>query len=162
MTTLLPDFADLADLAQQAVLCWLATVDNQGQPNVSPKEIFAFLNPQQLVIANIASPQSVRNLQAQPAVCVSLIDIFTQKGLKLYGQARYVPAQAAMSEPQYHEWLAPLTAMTGGAFPIHGIIVVTLTQSSPIVAPSYRLFPAQSQAEKVASAHRRYGVKPLD
>ena len=26
--------------ARKSMLCWLATVDAQGQPNVSPKEIF--------------------------------------------------------------------------------------------------------------------------
>lgn len=29
------------DYANRSVLCWLATCDAQGQPNVSPKEVFA-------------------------------------------------------------------------------------------------------------------------
>jgi len=44
-------------------MCWLATVDRHGQPNVSPKEIFAAFDSEHLVIANIASPSSVRNFE---------------------------------------------------------------------------------------------------
>jgi len=45
-----------------SVLCWLATVDAQGQPHVSPKEVFAVFDEQHLVIAHIASPTSVKNV----------------------------------------------------------------------------------------------------
>lgn len=72
------------------VLCWLATVDAQGQPQVSPKEVFAVSDEQHVVIAHIASPTSVKNVLQNPKVCVSLIDVFVQKGWKLLGLAQYV------------------------------------------------------------------------
>ena len=62
--------------ARKSVLCWLATADAQGQPNVSPKEIFAIYDSANMLIANIASPTSVRNIESNPRVCVSFIDIF--------------------------------------------------------------------------------------
>ena len=34
-----------------SVLCWLATVDADGTPNVSPKEIFASHGDDRIVIA---------------------------------------------------------------------------------------------------------------
>ena len=52
------------------VLCWLATVDALGQPNVSPKEVFAVIDEEHLVIAHIASPTSVKNVLQNPKVCV--------------------------------------------------------------------------------------------
>jgi len=55
----------------QFVLCWLATVSEKGVPNVSPKELFIFEQEKQLLIANIASPQSVKNIRANPQVYVS-------------------------------------------------------------------------------------------
>ena len=48
-----------------SVLCWLATVDADGTPNVSPKEIFASHGDDRIVIADIASPVSVKNLRAK-------------------------------------------------------------------------------------------------
>jgi len=62
--------------ADTAVLCWLATVDPTGTPNVTPKEIFAFYGDGHLVIADIASSNSVRNIRSHPSVCVSLSMFF--------------------------------------------------------------------------------------
>jgi predicted pyridoxine 5'-phosphate oxidase superfamily flavin-nucleotide-binding protein len=38
------------DFIHRTVLCWLATVDAHGQPNVSPKEVFAAFDENHLVI----------------------------------------------------------------------------------------------------------------
>lgn len=94
----------VTELANRSVLCWLATVDATGQPNVSPKEIFAVFDSEHLVIANIASPGSARNIESQALVCVSFIDIFVQKGFKVAGVARNVGA----GEPDFAFWSAPL------------------------------------------------------
>jgi ribosomal-protein-alanine N-acetyltransferase len=51
--------SEVQNSAAHSVLCWLATVDGNGQPNVSPKEIFAVFDTEHLVVANIASPTSV-------------------------------------------------------------------------------------------------------
>ena len=55
--------SEVQNSAAHSVLCWLATVDGNGQPNVSPKEIFAVFDTEHLVVANIASPTSVRNIE---------------------------------------------------------------------------------------------------
>ena len=44
------------DAARRSVLCWLATVDAEGQPNVSPKEIWSVADDEHVVVAHIASP----------------------------------------------------------------------------------------------------------
>ncbi len=72
---------------QGSVLCWLATVGSDGMPNVSPKEIFASFGDESLIIANIASPQSVKNVEFCSKVCVSFVDVFIQKGCKIKGEA---------------------------------------------------------------------------
>ena len=76
---------DIKKSIDTCVLCWLATVDKDQQPNVSPKEMFTYLDDHTLLIANIASPNSVRNIAQQPKVSVSFVDVFTQKGFKLKG-----------------------------------------------------------------------------
>lgn len=47
---------DIRKRVQRSVLCWLATVDAQGQPNVSPKEVFALVGDNRLLIAPIVAP----------------------------------------------------------------------------------------------------------
>lgn len=140
---------------QRSVLCWLATVDAQGQPNVSPKEVFAPVGTDHLVLAHIASPCSVRNIAHQPRVCVSFIDVFAQKGHKLHGVADVLlPGHA-----DFETWSAPLKPLLGTRFPLRGVIRVRLTDSQPIVAPSYALFPDTTEQAQIDAAQRTYASK---
>ncbi|MES2951979.1 MAG: pyridoxamine 5'-phosphate oxidase family protein [Pseudomonadota bacterium] len=142
---------------ERSVLCWLATVNEAGQPNVSPKEIFAPFDAEHLVIANIASPTSVRNLRSNPSVCVSFVDIFVQKGFKIVGTAQNVPHNAT----DYAHWVRPLQAKAGPRFSIHSVMVVKVQSIEPILAPSYRLYPAETtEQSQIESAMRTYGVRP--
>lgn len=142
--------------ATRSVLCWLATVSADGQPNVSPKEVFAVFDTNHVVIANIASPTSVRNIQVNPLVCVSFIDVFVQKGFKVFGAARSVRKTA----PEFATWSGPLLAKAGPRFPIHSVIVVEARAVERILAPSYRLYAAETtEQSQVASAMRTYGVQ---
>jgi predicted pyridoxine 5'-phosphate oxidase superfamily flavin-nucleotide-binding protein len=138
----------------RSVLCWLATVDRLGRPNVSPKEIFSAFGDSDLVIANIASPSSVRNLRGNPHACVSFIDVFVQKGYKLLGRAEVIEA----SDVRFSELAAPLLEMTKGIFPILSVIRLTVEEVTPIVAPSYIMVAKTTEESQVQSAMKRYGV----
>ena len=74
----------------QSVLCWLATASPNNIPNVSPKEIFNYYGKGKIIIANIASPQSVKNIKLNENACISFIDVLVQKGFQLKGKARIV------------------------------------------------------------------------
>ena len=149
---------ELTTTARKSVLCWLATADDQGQPNVSPKEIFTFYDAEYLLIANIASPTSVRNIAANPRVCVSFVDVFVQKGFKVLGTARNFRKR----DMDYEKWAAPLSAMAGPRFAIRSVIVIRVTKCEPILAPSYQLYPHETtEQSQAASAMRAYGVQPL-
>lgn len=143
------------DAAQQrAVLCWLATVDEQGQPNVSPKEVFAAIGADRLAIAHIASPRSVANIARNPRVCVSFVDIFVQKGWKLLGRAEILRA----GEPGYDVAAAALESLAGPKFTLHAVIVVHVETALGILAPSYRVGGDTPEQERrqVREARRRY------
>ncbi|MEL6613834.1 MAG: pyridoxamine 5'-phosphate oxidase family protein [Bacteroidota bacterium] len=148
---------EILDAIDRSVLCWLATADANGVPNVSPKEAFAAHDERSLLIAQIASPQSVRNIEVNPNVCVSFVDVFVQKGFKLTGTADLVMP----GTPRFEALLPPLHRITKGLFPIHGIIAIDVTATAPIVAPSYFLYPDVTEAEQRAAAMRTYGVAPL-
>jgi predicted pyridoxine 5'-phosphate oxidase superfamily flavin-nucleotide-binding protein len=133
-------------------------VDAEGQPNVSPKEVWAIADDAHVVVANIASPLSARNIAHQPQVCLSFVDVFVQKGFKLVGTARAVRA----ADPEFSAWVAPLLSMVGQRFVIHNVLVIRVTSVAPIVAPSYRFYPDETtEASQVASAMRTYNVQAL-
>ena len=141
----------------ECVLCWLATVDETGAPNVSPKEMFIHHENGKLLIANIASPVSVRNLQANPLVCVSLLEVFKQKGFKLKGTAAYIEPGHQL----FDGYLERLRTLGGHDFPILGVIEVTISRVDRIIAPSYWMFPDKTTEDsQVQAAMQSYGVVP--
>lgn len=141
--------------AKRSVLCWLATSDKNNQPNVTPKELFQIFDDRHLVIANIASPGSARNILSNPKVCVSFVDVFAQKGFKILGNARNI----ARTNSEFMNWATELDAMASPRFTIHSVFVVQASHVEIIVAPSYRLYPAEtSELTQVESALHTYGV----
>jgi predicted pyridoxine 5'-phosphate oxidase superfamily flavin-nucleotide-binding protein len=141
------------------VLCWLATVDAKGQPNVSPKEVWAIADDQHVVVAHIASPTSARNIAQHSQVCLSFVDVFVQKGFKLLGKAREVRA----ADPEFSAWAAPLLAMVGQRFTIHSVLLIQVQSVHAIVAPSYRFYPDDTtEASQVTSAMRTYKVQYVE
>ena len=142
--------------ASRSVLCWLATVDAQSQPNVSPKEVWAIADDRHVVVANIASPVTAHNIAQKPQVCLSFVDVFVQKGFKLKGTARNVH----VNDPEYAHWAAPLLAQVGQRFVIRSVLLIRVTSVAPIVAPSYRFYPDETtEASQVLSALQTYGVE---
>ena len=141
--------------AERAVLCWLATVSADGTPNVSPKEMWCIHDDSTVVIAEIASPRSRRNLRQHSAACVSFVDVFRQKGFKLVGKARVI----GPDDPDFAGLSAPLVAMTGDRFEVRNVFALAVERVTPIVAPSYALYDA-SEEDMMADAFRTYSVSP--
>lgn len=140
-----------------SVLCWLATITKDGAPNVTPKEIFAPFGTEHLLIANIASPGSVRNVKANANVCVSFVEVFDQKGFKLVGTAEII----GKNQSDYNVLHAPLYALAGDDYPIISIFKIKIDRVEEINAPSYYLFPKIPETERRASAMKNYGVQTL-
>lgn len=148
--------ATIRTYINQSVLCWLATVDNDGQPNVSPKETFAAFDDSTIVIANIASPQSAKNVTANPLVAVSFVDILLQKGAQLKGHAKLVKRD----DSTFPQLAAPLEAITQGDYPFATLFRINIETVKLIDAPSYRLYPNVPDVERINGARETY--KKLD
>lgn len=142
---------------KKSILCWLATVDKAGSPNVSPKEIFDLYDSETLIIANIASPKSVKNIREYDQVCVSMIDIFEQVGCKLKGRANIINH----ASPKFEAYSQILEMKTAGKYPFKEVIEVSIESESSILAPSYLFYKEETVAEKKAKAMQQYGVKPI-
>ena len=138
----------------KSVLCWLATASIENIPNVSPKEIFTYYGTDNIIIANIASPQSVRNMQRNANVCVSFIDILIQKGFQVKGKAKII----GKTDSEFSEMEKILIRMTGGKFPFASITKITLEQVKPIIAPKYILYPETTEKQQMESARKGYGI----
>ncbi|MBC9796452.1 pyridoxamine 5'-phosphate oxidase family protein [Sinomicrobium weinanense] len=144
--------ADIKEYIDRSVLCWLATVSTKGIPNVSPKEIFTYYKTDKIIVANIASPQTVKNIRQNQNVCVSFIDVLVQKGFQIKGNAEIVER----TDSEFVEMEKILTKMTHGNFPFATITKITVNRIKPIIAPKYILFPETTETEQVESAKKAY------
>lgn len=138
----------------KSVLCWLATASQENIPNVSPKEIFNYYKTNNIIVANIASPQTVRNITQNENVCVSFIDILVQKGFQVKGKAKII----AKTDSEFSVMENILTKMTGGKFPFSTITKISVTEVKPIIAPKYMLYPETTEKEQIESAKKAYGI----
>lgn len=146
--------AEIAESIDQSVLCWFATISGDGFPNVSPKEAFLHDGEGGILVANIASPVTVRNIERDPRVCVSFVNVFVQKGYKIAGRATVLKT----GDAGFDEKADKLTAAIGPAFPVISVIVIEPVRVDEIVAPSYRLFPDSGPLDRIRESLQTYRV----
>ncbi len=139
---------------ERSILCWLATISADHEPNVSPKEIFTNFGTDRIIVANIASPQTVKNIEINERVCISFIDILVQKGYKVKGKARIVSSE----DPEFPKMNEILLQMTKGAYPYSTITEISVDKIKAIIAPKYILYPHTTEAEQIESARNAYGL----
>ena len=144
---------DIKAAISDSVLCWLATSSTDNMPNVSPKEIFNCIEDDTIIVANIASPQTVKNIRANKNVCISFIDVLKQKGFQLKGEAKIV----VKSSSAFSNMEKVLLLLTKGNFPFATITKITVTDAKPIIAPKYLLYPNTTEQEQIESAKKSYG-----
>ncbi|WP_298480069.1 pyridoxamine 5'-phosphate oxidase family protein [uncultured Maribacter sp.] len=146
---------EIKESIDRSILCWLATVSNKNIPNVSPKEIFNYYETDKIIVANIASPQTVINIKQNTNVCISFIDILVQKGFQIKGKAKIIEK----ADFEFPEMEKILTKMTGGNFPFSTITEIKVEKVKKIVAPKYILYPETTESEQIESAKKTYGFK---
>lgn len=140
-----------------SVLCWLATSDESGAPNVSPKEVFAAHGDNVLAIANIASPQSAKNVRGNAKVCVAFVDILVQKGFQVFGEAVIV----RKTDSEFEALAAPLMQITQGKFPFATLFKISVSRVKPIISPRYVLYPETTESAQIASALETYRIDEI-
>lgn len=140
-----------------SVLCWLATSSLDNFPNVSPKEVFTYFGDSVILVANIASPQTVRNIKENQQVCISFIDVFVQKGFQVKGSASIVKK----TDPDFEKLSAPLLEITKGEYPFSSLTLIKVGNVKPVIAPSYLLYPEKPDGQRLKEAYKNYGVEPL-
>lgn len=138
----------------KSILCWLATVSSENVPNVSPKEIFNYYGTDKIIVANIMSPQTIRNIKQNENISISFIDILIQKGFQVKGKAKIIEK----TDLEFEAMKEILTKMTNGHFPFSTITEITIEKVKPIIAPKYLLYPETTEKEQIKSAKKIYGI----
>ncbi len=147
---------DMRRIVQATRLCFAATVDDDGTPNLSPKSSLMVYDDDHLVFANIASPNTVRNLRRNPAIEINAVDIFARRGYRFKGTAELMPPGT-----QEFDFVAePFWADNGTEFPVHEIVKVAVTRAAPVLSPAYTYIDGLTEDELREAYLAKYGVRP--
>src|SRR5262245_31994170 len=91
---------DMRRIVEEQRLGFVATVNADGTPNVSPKATFVVLDDATIGFGDIRSPGTIRNLKSKPAVEVNFVDPFVRKGYRFAGTADVAPDWSRQPAPR--------------------------------------------------------------
>jgi predicted pyridoxine 5'-phosphate oxidase superfamily flavin-nucleotide-binding protein len=130
-------------------LCFVASLNDDGSPNLSPKGTVRVWDADQLVFANVASPQTVANVGLDDRVHVNVVDHFARRGWRFAGRAR-VTDDAAVVQALRDEYPAE-------PYPFEQVVLVRVEEARELVSPSYAL--GQTEAD-LRRAYRELSDSP--
>jgi predicted pyridoxine 5'-phosphate oxidase superfamily flavin-nucleotide-binding protein len=149
MGVLSPDAQRVVD---EQRLGFVATVNADGTPNLSPKGTMAVLDDDHLAFADIRSPGTVRNLRERPAIEVNIVDPIGRKGYRFRGTATVVEGGTRLDE------LLAFYRRRGTDLPIRAVVVIRVERCEPVISPAYD----QGESEAVIRERWRAHFAALD
>ena len=115
----------------QQKLGFVATVSQDGTPNLSPKGTISVLDENTLVFANIRSPQTIENLEKNPSVEINIVDPFSRRGYRFKGIAKII------SDGEEYDKILLSYKQNGIQTTIKSIVMVNVKQILEVTSPLY-------------------------
>lgn len=125
---------DMRRVVLEQKLGFVATVCRDGSPNLSPKGTTTVWDDNHLLFADIRSPQTVRNLVANPTIEINVVDPILRKGYRFKGHAS-LHAQGETFE----RGLALLRdrGYDASRDRVKTIVLVEVVTAAPLISPAY-------------------------
>lgn len=149
--------ADMETIIKQAILSFVATVNEDGTPSVSPKASLTVVNGA-VYFVDIASPRAILNLRLNPAVEINVVDIFQRRGYRFKGRALILPS----NEDEFLVVANWVRAVNGPEYPVNRVVKIETTSITPLLSPAHIFAdPPRNQDEIRNTYFQRCGVKPI-
>jgi uncharacterized protein len=117
-------------------LGFVATINADGTPNLSPKGTLATWDDEHLAFADIASPNTSANLERNAALEVNVVDPLIRRGYRFAGTG-VVHREGATFERgvEFYERRGTVQARER----IRAIVVIAVATARPVRSPAYAL-----------------------
>ncbi len=148
---------DMKTVVADTMLCFVATINEDGSPNLSPKSSLRVHDENHLLFANIASPNTIGNLHRDPRIEVNCVDIFSRRGYRFSGLAEVHGAGTALND----QLRSAVRVEHGDAIPVHDAVLIRVVSASPVLSPAYHFIDGISEAALRTAYHSKYGVAPI-
>jgi uncharacterized protein len=138
---------DMKRVVREQRLGFIATVCPDGTPNLSPKGTTAVWDDDHLMFADIRSPQSVHNIEQNPAVEINVVDPLVRKGYRFRGRG-----VVHRSDDAFERGCRMYRDM-GVTSNIAAVVVIRVERALPLTSPAYDRGDTE---EEVKDRWRRY------
>jgi len=138
---------DIKNLLAKQKLGFVATVSPDNTPNLSPKGTITIWN-NDLIFANIKSPNTIGNLQKNPSIEINVVDPISRKGFRFKGIAKII------SEGEEFNKIISHYKTQGIKSEINSIVSVKVESMNEVTSPLYDL--GYSEEEIIAKWKKYY------
>lgn len=129
---------DMKRVVREQRLGFAATVCPDGTPNLWPTGTTAVWDDEHLVFADIRSPRTVRNLRANPAIEVNVVDPIARWGYRFKGRAT-VADRGELFEQILAFYEDGDASVTDASVRVRAAVLVTVERALPLTSPAYDL-----------------------
>lgn len=147
---------DMKRIVAETILCFVATTNEDGSPNLSPKSSLRIHSDTHLMFANMASPGTVRNLKRDPRIELNCVDIFGRRGYRFVGRA----SVHSGDDPLYLALKEAVAGEHGDAIPVFDAVLVEVLEAKPVISPAYTYIDGVTEDTLRTAYLGKYGVQP--
>jgi predicted pyridoxine 5'-phosphate oxidase superfamily flavin-nucleotide-binding protein len=123
--------ADMQRVLNEQRLGFVASVCEDGTPNLSPKGTTTVWDDEHIVFADICSPGTIANIRHHPIIEINVVDPVIRKGYRFKGSATI-----HQQGPIFEQGLA-FYRQRGTMSPIRSIVLVQVERALPLISPAY-------------------------
>ena len=125
---------EIKETIKKAKLCFVATINHDGSPNLSPKASLEVWDQCHVIFAHIESFKTIENLKSRPLVAINVVDFIKRKGFCLEGEATIFQH----GTPEYDFIAEPIWKNHGPQYPVHCAVKVKVHSAGGLYSPAYK------------------------
>jgi hypothetical protein len=127
---------EMRRVVEEQRLGFAATICEDGTANLSPKGTVTILDDDRLMFADLASPQTVKNLRTNSSIEINVVDQVIRKGFRFKGRGIVVEPGERFDQ-LLERFISGGRAVRDPKARIRHIVVIEVERALPLVSPAY-------------------------
>ena len=144
-------------IINETILCFAATVNQDGSPNLSPKSTLKVFDDNHLIFANIASPKTISNLKQDPRIEINCVDIFSRRGYRFKGRG----IVHSIGSKIHSDLLLEIKNEHGKRIPVLDAVLIEILEAKQVLSPAYQFVKCVTEDSLRNAYMNKYNVQPL-
>ena len=128
-------------------LGFVATVNSDNTPNLSPKGTVRVWDDENLIFADINSPQTMKNLSNNSSIDINVVDPIKRKGYRFKGKSTII------SDGELYQKIIDYYKKNGTKNRINSVVMIKVDDVLEVVSPLYDLGVSETEISDKWTKH---------